>query len=329
MSSLDSRAIFGVLRLFALAALAAVAPAAFAQADYPSRPIRFIVPYPPGGANDTVARMLATKVSEGMGQPVIVDNKPGASGMVAGDFVAKAEPDGYTVMIDQSSIVMNPALHPRMAFDIRRDLAPVTLAANMVHLFVVNPSVPAKDLRELAALARARPGAMNYSSPGSGSPQHVAMELFNRLDGIQTTHVAYKGGAPAMLAVVTNEVQMMLITVSTGLPQVTAGKAKALAVLGPARVKSLPDVPTMRELGIQGLPTPWLGIFAPGKTPPAVVARLNAEFVKALQAPDMKTKLQDIGFEPIGSSPEEFVTFLRNEYQVYGRVIREAGIQSE
>jgi tripartite-type tricarboxylate transporter receptor subunit TctC len=155
------------------------------------------------------------------------------------------------------------------------------------------------------------------------------MELFNRISGIKTTHVAYKGGAPAMLAVTTNEVQMMLITVSTGLPQVTAGKARALAVLGPARVKGLPDVPTLTELGFQGLPTPWLGIFAPGKTPPAIVARLNAEFVKALQSPDLKAKLQNIGFEPIGSSSEEFATFLRNEYDLYGRVIREAGIQAE
>jgi tripartite-type tricarboxylate transporter receptor subunit TctC len=224
---------------------------------------------------------------------------------------------------------MNPALNPKMTFDVRRDLAPVTLAANMIHLFVINPSVPAKDLHELVALAKAKPGALNYSSPGIGSPQHVVMELFNRISGVRTTHIPYKGGAPAMMAVVSNEVQMMLITVSTGLPQVSAGKAKALAVLGPARIKNLPEVPTMAELGFQGLPTPWLGIFTSGKTPPAIVARLNAEFVKALRAPDLKAKLQEIGFEPIGSSAEEFNTFLRNEYQIYGRVIRDAGIQAE
>ena len=305
-----------------------VTPGALAQQEFPSRQIRFLVPYPPGGANDTVARILAGRIADNTGQPVIVDNRPGASGAIAGEALARADPDGYTVMIDQSSIVMNPALRT-MKFDVREDLAPVTLAANMIHLLAVNAALPAASLSQLVEHARKNPGSLNYSSPGSGSPQHVIMEMVARGGGFEATHVPYKGGAPAMMAVVANEVQMTLITVSTGLGQIRAGKARALAVLGPSRSASLPDVPTFAELGYKDLPTPWIGIFAPGKTPPPLLRRLNEEFLKALKSPDVRAKLEELGFQTIGSSAAEFRTFISSEHQLYSKVIREAGIKPE
>lgn len=303
-------------------------PASAAE-EFPNKQIRFVVPYPPGGANDTVARVVAQKLSENMGQAVVVDNKPGASGMIAGEFVARSAPDGYTVMIDQSSLVMNPSLHPNAKFDVKQDLAPVTLAANMLHVLIVNPTVPARDLAELIALAKAQPGTLNYSSTGTGGPQHILMELFKRAAGVNIVHIPYKGGAPATLAVLSNDAQMTFITVSTSLPHIKAGKVRVLAAVGKARSKILPEVPTFEEMGFKGLATPWLGILAPAKTPAPIIKRLNAEFVAALNSPQVRDKLEQQAFEVVASTPEAFARFIDDELALYGKLIRDVGIKAD
>lgn len=303
-------------------------PASAAE-EFPNKQIRFVVPYPPGGANDTVARVVAQKLSENMGQAVVVDNKPGASGMIAGEFVARSAPDGYTVMIDQSSLVMNPGLHPNAKFDVKQDLAPVTLAANMLHVLIVNPTVPAHDLAELIALAKAQPGKLNYSSTGTGGPQHILMELFKRAAGVNIVHIPYKGGAPATLAVLSNDAQMTFITVSTSLPHIKAGKVRVLAAVGKARSKILPEVPTFEEMGFKGLATPWLGILAPAKTPAPIIKRLNAEFVAALNSPQVRDKLEQQAFEVVASTPEAFARFIDDELALYGKLIRDVGIKAD
>ena len=303
-------------------------PASAAE-EFPNKQIRFVVPYPPGGANDTVARVVAQKLSENMGQAVVVDNKPGASGMIAGEFVARSAPDGYTVMIDQSSLVMNPGLHPNAKFDVKQDLAPVTLAANMLHVLIVNPTVPARDLAELIALAKAQPGKLNYSSTGTGGPQHILMELFKRAAGVNIVHIPYKGGAPATLAVLSNDAQMTFITVSTSLPHIKAGKVRVLAAVGKARSKILPEVPTFEEIGFKGLATPWLGILAPAKTPAPIIKRLNAEFVAALNSPQVRDKLEQQAFEVVASTPEAFARFIDDELALYGKLIRDVGIKAD
>lgn len=316
---------------FALVALTVFAYSGHAAAadEFPSKQIRFVVPYPPGGANDTVARVVAQKLSENMGHPVVVDNKPGASGMIAGELVAKSPPDGYTVMIDQSSLVMNPALYPNLKFDVKQDLAPVTLAANMLHVLIINPGVAARDLGELITLAKAQPGRLNYSSAGTGGPQHILMELFKRAAGVDIVHIPYKGGAPATLAVLANDAQMTFITVSTSLPHIKAGKVRVIAAVGRTRSKILPDVPTFEESGFKGLATPWLGILAPAKTPAPIIKRLNAEFVAALNAPQVREKLEQQAFEVVASSPEAFARFIDEELALYGKLIREVGIKAD
>ena len=303
-------------------------PASAAE-EFPNKQIRFVVPYPPGGANDTVARVVAQKLSENMGQAVVVDNKPGASGMIAGEFVARSAPDGYTVMIDQSSLVMNPGLHPNAKFDVKQDLAPVTLAANMLHVLIVNPTVPAHDLAELIALAKAQPGKLNYSSTGTGGPQHILMELFKRAAGVNIVHIPYKGGAPATLAVLSNDAQMTFITVSTSLPHIKARKVRVLAAVGQVRSKILPEVPTFEETGFKGLATPWLGILAPAKTPAPIIKRLNAEFVAALNSPQVRDKLEQQAFEVVASTPEAFARFIDDELALYGKLIRDVGIKAD
>jgi tripartite-type tricarboxylate transporter receptor subunit TctC len=302
---------------------------ALAADEFPSRPITFLVPYPPGGANDNLARLLAKKIGENLGKPVVVENKPGASGMIAGEFLSKATPDGHTIMIDQSSIVANPSLYPNVRFDVRKDLAPVTSPANMMHLLVVNSAVPARTLQELIALAKSQPGKLNYSSTGSGGPQHIAMEALKRTAGVDIMHVPYKGGAPALLAAMTGETQMTLLSVATTLPQLKAGKLRAVAMLGTERSKVLPDVPTFAELGFKGLSTPWLGIFVPAGTPPAAIKRLNAEFLKAIQDPQVRERMDAQAFEPVGSSPEAFGKFLDEELAANGKLIREIGIKPD
>ena len=302
---------------------------AVAQDTFPSRPIRLIVPYPPGGGNDDVARLLGQHVSKSIGQPVVVENKAGASGMIAGDLVARAPADGYTIMIDHSGIVMNPALFPKITYDVSRDLAPVTLAVSQGAMLLAPLSLAVANVNELIALAKSQPGKLNYGSPGNGSPQHIGMALLNQMAGIDMVHIPYKGGAPATMALLAGEVQL-LMSGTTGLPHVQSGKAKVLATTGLKRSAVLPDVPTVTESGLAGYTsTVWLGFFAPAKTPPAVIARLNQEFVKALSAPEVAKQLNERNYDVVKSSPDEFATVIAEERAAYAKVIKEAGITAD
>jgi tripartite-type tricarboxylate transporter receptor subunit TctC len=321
------RIISGIVAMLALSSPASVTSALAAE-DFPNRPIRFIVPFPPGGGTDVVARTIAQKLSENMGQPVVIDNKPGGSGMIATDFVVKSKPDGYTILIDNSASVMNPALYPNIPYDVQRDLAPVTLAATVDNLLLVNPSVPARNVAELIALAKAQPGALTYASTGNGGPQHIGMEMFKSMAGVDIRHIPYKGGAPATLAVVAGEVQMQFISTTTALPQVKAGKLRALGSSDTKRSKAFPDVPTLSEAGLNGyLNVSWFGIFAPAKTPAPIIARLNAEFAKALNSPAVQEKLAEQGIEAVGSSPQTLAEVVKDDLARYGKVIRDANIK--
>ncbi len=316
------------LAILGLAALAAAPAVALAQA-YPSKPIRFVVPYPPGGGNDDVARLIGRKMAESMGQPVLVENRAGASGMIAGDFVAKAAPDGYTIMIDHSGIVINPALYPNISFQVATDLAPISLAVQQGNMLLVHPDVPAKTLPELVAYAKAQPGKLNYASPGNGTPQHIGMVLFNRMAGVDIKHIPYKGGAPATTALVSGEVQMLL-SGTTGLPFVKSGKARAIATTGAARSTALPDVPTVQEGGVKDYTNlVWLGIFAPAKTPAPIIERLHQEVAKALSAPDVQQMLAEKNYEVVKSTPAEFAKVIATDLAVYSKVVKEAGIQPD
>ncbi len=299
------------------------------QDVYPSKPIRFVVPYPPGGGNDVVARALGAKIADSIGQSVVIENRPGASGMIAGEFLSKSAPDGYTIMIDHAAIVMNPALYPAIKYDVRKDLAPVMLAAVPEHVLLVNPSLPVKSVRDLIEYAKANPGKVNYSSTGTGGPQHVLMEVFKRNSGIEMVHIPYKGGAPATMAVASGEVQAQLISISTALPFIQSGRIRPLATFGSVRSPVLPDVPTLIEQGLPALSSPWLGIFVPAKTPAPVVRRLNAEFAKALLVPNVQEMLSKQAIASVSSSPEAFAKILDDELRLYDRVIREANIKGE
>jgi tripartite-type tricarboxylate transporter receptor subunit TctC len=330
---MNSHKIHTSRRLLLVAAFAActVAPpwAAAQEAAYPTRAIRFVVPYPPGGGNDDVARILAEHVSRGMGQPVIVENKAGASGMVAGEFVSRAAPDGYTIMIDHSGIVINPSLYDKTLFDVQKGLAPVAQIVTLSNFLVAHPSLPARNAHDLIALAKAQPGKINYSSPGNGAPQHIDMELFKKAAGINIVHIPYKGGAPATMAVLTNEVQV-LFSGTTGLPHIRAGTLRALATTGAKRSPLLPDVPTVAEAGLPGYQSVnWMGIFAPAKTPAPIIARLNAEFTRALNLPEVKAKLQEKNIESAPTSPDVFARTIAADMALYGKVIRELGVKAD
>jgi tripartite-type tricarboxylate transporter receptor subunit TctC len=317
------------LLVAALSLMAVIAAPAVAADAYPTKPINFIVPYPPGGGNDDVARLLARKIEQSLGQPVIVENKAGASGMIAGAFVSRAAPDGYTVMIDHSGIVMNPALYPKVTYDVQRDLAPITLAVSQGNILLANPSLPARSVSELIALAKAQPGKLNYASPGNGTPQHIGMEMFNRMAGVDVVHIPYKGGAPATVALIAGEVQLLL-SGTTGLPHVKTGKARALATTGTSRSGALPEVPTVNEAGLKGyVNTNWLGIFAPANTPAPVIARLNQEFVKALRAPDVQKQLAERNYDVVASTPQEFARVIEQGLREYGKLIRDANIKPD
>jgi tripartite-type tricarboxylate transporter receptor subunit TctC len=303
-------------------------PAAAAD-EFPSKSIHFLVPYPPGGGNDVVARTIAQKLSENIGQPVVIDNKPGGSGMVAGDILSKAAPDGYTIMIDHSAIVVNPSLYPNISYDVRQ-LSPITMAVTIDNLLLVNPSLPVNSVSELIALAKSQPGRLNYASTGGGGPQHMAMEQFKSMAGVDIVHVPYKGGAPATMATLGGEVQMLFISVSTGLPHVKAGKLRALATAAPKRNALLPDLPTIAESGLPGYENiAWLGIFAPPKTPPAIVARLNAELVKALNSKDVRERFAKGGIDVVASTPEALGKVVNEEVSRYAGIVKAANIKAD
>jgi len=314
--------------MFALAAACAVLPAA-AQ-HYPNKTIRLVSPFPPGGSVDVVGRILAAKLSENLGQQVIVDNRSGASGIIGTEIVAKAPPDGYTLLINTLPLVTNQFLMPKVTYDPIRDFEPISMVTSSPSLVTVHPSVPARTIKEFIALARSRPGQLNYSAAGVGTNPHIAGELFNLLAGVNIVAVQFKGGGPADLAAIGGEVAATFGNVSQEIGYVNSGRLRALAVTSTARSPALPDLPTVIEAGVPGYEfLTWHGILAPKGTPKAVVTLLNAELKKILTAPGEAKLWQDRGLDVIASSPEEFATRLAAEQKKWGDVIRKRGIKPE
>ena len=303
-----------------------------AQAQtYPSKPIRFVVPYPAGGPLDTVARLLGQKVSESVKQAVIVDNKPGAGGNIGADAVAKANADGYAILMGAvATHAINPTLYSSIPYDAIKDFVPVTQVASTPNVLVVNPSVPASSVREFIAYAKANPGKLNFGSGSTGSAGHLAGELFKTMAGVDMTHVPYKGAAPAMTDLVGGQIQLMFDNLASSLAQVRAGKIKALAVTTAKRSALAPELPTIAESGLPGFDiSTWFGIFVPAGTPRDVVERLHGEFTKALAMPDIREKMLVLGAEPVASRPEEFAAYIRAEADKYTRVIRASGAKAD
>jgi tripartite-type tricarboxylate transporter receptor subunit TctC len=294
---------------------------------WPSKPIRFVVPYPAGGPLDAVARLLGQRVGENVKQPVIVDNKAGAGGNIGAEFVARSSPDGYTILMGAvATHAINPALYASMPYDAIRDFVPITQVASTPNVLVVNPRVPASNVKEFIAYAKANPGKLNFGSGSTGSAGHLAGELFKSMAGVQMTHVPYKGAAPAMQDLVGGEVQLMFDNLASSLSQVKAGKIRALAVTTSRRSSLAPELPTIAESGLPGFDiSTWFGVFAPAGTPRDVVGRLHAEFTRALAASDVREKMLALGAEPVGSNPEEFAAYIHSEAGKYAQVVKASG----
>jgi len=302
-----------------------------AAQTYPAKPVRFIVPFPPGGSADILARAIGQKAGDGLGQQLVVENRPGAGTAIGTEALAKSAPDGYAIMIGTvSSHAINPALNPKLPFDPVKDFTPVSLVASIPFAMIVHPSVPAKSVQEFVALARAKPGTLNYSSAGNGTSNHLAGELLRSMTGIDVVHIPYKGSAPALNDLLAGQISLMFDLVLTAAPHVKSGAARGLAVTGAQRSSVLPDLPTVAESGLPGYEvSAWFGIFAPAGIPQPVVQRLNAEFVKALQQPDLRERLASQGAEPLTSTPEEFAAYLRAEIDKWAKVVKAAGMKAD
>ncbi len=320
---------FASLALFVFAATVGAANA-LAQ-TYPSHPIRFIVPFPPGGGTDTGARIIAQKLGESLGQPVVVDNRPGAAGIIGTELAAKAPPDGYTLLMGNvGTHAVNPSLYRKLPYDPVTDFSPISQVAGLPMFLLVAPSTPAKSVNELIALAKAKPGQLNYGSAGNGNAIHIAAELFKSMSGSQITHIPYKGGSQVAAALMAGEVQMTFLSILESLPSVKAERMRPLAVSSAKRSVAFPDLPTVAEAGLPGYESiSWLGIFAPAATPRDIVAKLNTEIVKILAQPDVKERLLALGAEPIGNSPEEFAAAQKADIAKYAKVLQDAGIPKE
>jgi tripartite-type tricarboxylate transporter receptor subunit TctC len=310
--------------VFALAATPTLAQ------QYPVKPIRYISPYPAGGGNDTLLRILADKVGEQMGQRIIVDNRPGANTIVGTELMVKSPPDGYTFLLIPNTFATNPAFYPKLPYDTAKDVAPVAQVAQSPQMIVAHPSFPAKTLKELLAMARAKPGTLTYGTSGNGSIGHLAGLLLTSMTGVQLTHVAYNGTAPAVNELVGGHIPLMVSSMISTLPQVRSGKLKIIALTTAQRAKALPDVPTIAESGVPGYDaTLWYGILAPARTPEALVKRMNAELGTALKSPDVVDKLSTQAVEPRHTSPEQFAALIRNELGKWDKVIRTSGVKPD
>jgi len=315
-----------VHRIFAAIALASLAAVAQAQA-WPSKPIKWVVPFAPGGTTDILARTVGEKLAVALGQPVIIENKPGAGGGVGAEFTAKSAPDGYTIMGGTiSTHAINASLYKSLPYDPVKDFVAITLIARVPNMLVINPSVPAKDVKELIALLKANPGKYSFASSGNGTSQHLSGELFKSMSGTDMQHIPYKGSPPALQDVVGGQVAMTFDNITTALPLAKAGKLRALAVTTAKRSSVAPDVPTLAESGLPGFEVgSWQGVFAPAGTPPEIVKRLNAEIVKALNMPDVRDKLSGLGAEIVADSPEEFSALVKAEVAKWADVVKKSG----
>ncbi len=317
----------GAIVAAVLLIVATVAPL-WAQ-SYPTKPIRLILPFPPAGPTDFLGRVIAANLTERLGQPVVIDNRPGAGGNVGLEFTAKARPDGYTIVIGSVVLATGPSLYKKIHFDPIKDLAPISQVSQSPNLMLVHPSLPVKNLKELVEYARANPGKLNYASSGVGTTLHLAVEMLKSLSKIDIVHVPYKGGGgPALTALMGGEAQMMVLGPLAAVPQIQAGKVRVLAVLGSARLPSLPNVPTAKEAGIDLDVPSWHGLLAPAGTARDIINRLNAEWVKIAALPDTKEKMQNVGFDPVSGTPEQFSEFIKAETVRWAKVIKEANIPS-
>src|SRR5512140_3241215 len=318
--------------LFFAAALLAAGPVlAQSSADtYPSKPIHLILPFPPGGGTDILGRIIAERLTTQMGQPVVIENRGGAGGNVGADAAAHSAPDGYTIVLVAPSLAISPSLYAKLNYDPVRDFAPVSLVGVVPNVMVVTPAVPAKTLGEFIALAKAKPGGMNFGSGGSGTSNHLAGELFNLDAGVKLVHVPYKGVNLAMNDVIAGQVQMVVIGLPAALQFIKTGRLRALAVVAPQRLPALPDVPTVAEAGLPNYEvTTWYGVLAPAGTPRPIIAKLNAEIVRLMHAPDLRERFAATGTEPRTTTPEEFAAFIKQEMAKWSKVVRDAGLKAD
>jgi tripartite-type tricarboxylate transporter receptor subunit TctC len=315
----------------AIAVFFVAGAAASAQAQgYPNKPIRFLVGFAPGGFTDVMARAIAGKLAENWGQTVVVDNRPGASTTIATDLAAKAPPDGHTLLMMTDNFVTNPSLIRKLPYDSEKDFTPVTLAALAPFLLVVHPTVPAKSVKELVAVAKEQPGKLNYGSGGIGAPGHLSGELFNTLAGVKMTHVPYKGAAPALVDLVAGQIQVYFGNLPVTIPHAKAGRVRALAVTSGRRAAIAPELPTVAEAGVPGFElTPWYGVLTRAGTPRDVVAKLNSEITGILRAAEMRQRITMLGAEPMPMTQPEFASFLRSEAVKWGKLVRDSGARAE
>lgn len=302
-----------------------------AESDYPAKPIRVIVPFAVGGSTDILIRGVGQKLSEQLGQSLIIDNRGGAGGAIGAELAAKAPPDGYTIMATTSGVVVvNPSLYRKLAYDPIKDFAPIAIIASLPNMLVVHPSLPVNSVKELVALAKARPGQLTYASGGNGTSNHLAGELLKYLAGVNVTHVPYKGGGPAVLATLTGEVTMLFATMPSAMGHVKNKRLKALAVTSRKRSSATPQLPTMIEAGVKDFDVSiWIGAVAPRGTPDRVIDRLNKEIVKALRAPEVAARLRSEGYEIVGSTPDDMSAAIKQEAARWARVIKAAGIKAD
>ena len=317
------------LRVFVLLILAVSAFPACAQ-DFPVKPVRWIVPYAPGGSSDILARLIGQKLAESWGRAVIVDNRPGAAGNIGTEAAAKSPADGYTMLLVASTFTMNPSVYAKLAFDTVNDFAPVTMIMRQPFILSVHPSLPVMSVRQLIALARSHPGQLNFSSGGSGTSGHIAAALFEMMTNVRLTHVPYRSMGPAITALLTGEVQVSFNTSIAVLPFAKSGKLRPLGVTGVRRIASLPDVPTIAEAGVPGYEEgAWQGVLVPAGTPPAMIARLNRDLVQTIKARDTSDRIAEVGAYVIANTPEEFTAAIKADLQKYAKLVKAAGIRAD
>jgi len=313
-----------------LALAAAVIPVAAQAAPWPDKPVTMIVPYPPGGTSDYVGRVVADKLGAVLGQPVIVDNRPGAGAIVGTSIAARAAADGYTILLTAPEFTLNPAVREKVPYDAGKDFSPVALIASYPHVLVINPQVPAQNVQQLIALAKAKPGELNFASGGSGGSNHASGEFFKHTAGVQITHIPYKGNGPALTDLLTNRVQMLFTGYAPVEMQVKSGQLRAIGVTGPRRLAALPDVPTMAESGLNGYDfSTWYGVLAPAKTPRPVIDKLNESLRQVMAAPEVKDKLASLGADLTVSSPQAYGAMLQAEVARWATLVKATGMSAE
>jgi tripartite-type tricarboxylate transporter receptor subunit TctC len=317
-------------RVILLGAAACSAGAAEAQQNYPVRPVRLVVPSSPGGGTDITARIIAPKLAEYLGQQVVVENRPGAGTMIGGEVVARAAPDGYTLLMGISTLAINPAMYKKVPYDALKDFAPISQVVALPNILVTHPSLPVKSVKELIAFAKARPGQINFASAGVGTNPHLSMELFLSMAGLKMIHVPYKGSGQGVIDLLAGHVTVMTPSILTALGFVKNKRLRALGVTSAKRAGGAPEIPTLAEAGVPGYEAvQWFGVLAPAGTPRLIVTRLHKEVVRTLQSADVKQRLVNDGADPVGNSPEEFAAFIRSETTKWAKVVRDIGIQPE